>query len=132
MDNNNELYHYGILGMKWGRRKAKKKTVKDMSDDEIKQAISRLELERRYKDLNPQQVSKGKQFVNDFLNKSIIPAVTDASKTLAKDYLTTIGKKKLGLDVKDTEQAYIDKLTKEVEKMRLEKKYKTLKKELGE
>jgi hypothetical protein len=138
--------------MKWGRRKArsasgektallkkktkteqpessKKKRLSEMSDDELRKAISRLEMEKRYNDLSPKQVSKGKQFVNDFISKSIVPAVNEASKNLARDYLTKIGKKKLGLDVKDREQAYYDKLKKEINNMNTIKTYKKLKEE---
>ena len=44
--------------------KPKKKSIKDMSDDELKTQINRLELEKRYRDLskvvNPQPSKKGK------------------------------------------------------------------------
>lgn len=50
------------------------KTVKEMSDSELRERISRLELEKRYKDLSKgsEQVktSKGKAFVIDVLEKS--------------------------------------------------------------
>lgn len=81
-----ELAHYGVLGMKWGRRKAKlskvaskvttvpKKKASEMTDDELKKEISRLELEKKYADLSKSDVkstaSKGKEFVNDILSAS--------------------------------------------------------------
>lgn len=94
---NNELYHYGILGMRWGVRRtpaqlgrsttgkktassksnnknasstskqSNKKSVKDMTDDELKSKINRLELEKRYKDLSFSDSSKGKVFTKQYL-----------------------------------------------------------------
>lgn len=51
----------------------KKRTVRDMSDAELRERISRLELEKRYKDLNRSvnpEVHKGRDFVYDVLEKS--------------------------------------------------------------
>lgn len=87
----NELKHYGVLGMKWGRRKGvnsqtisaaaktgqslanfgqtsqktgySRKALKDakkLSDDELKQLTSRLELENRYMNASIQQSGKNK------------------------------------------------------------------------
>lgn len=50
-----------------------KRTVKELSDAELREKISRLELEKRYKDLaknNEPQQSKGRAFVMDVLEKS--------------------------------------------------------------
>lgn len=51
-----------------------KKTVKEMSDSELREKITRLELEKKYSDLSKpkEQVktSKGKAFVMDVLEKS--------------------------------------------------------------
>lgn len=65
--------------MQKARKKAKaaktpsieKKSVKKMSDDELKAAISRLELEKKYKSLNVEQVSTGKKLVNSILEASL-------------------------------------------------------------
>ena len=71
--NANEIYHYGILGMKWGRRKArpntsqdykdyqniKKKKVSEMSNAELRKLNERQNLERQYKSLNQNTIQKG-------------------------------------------------------------------------
>lgn len=98
------LAHYGIKGMQWGVRRTpeqlghrtKTRTVKKskvkpkskkkeesseskkktstMSDEELRQAISRLELEKRYKELarsiEPAKSNSGKKFVESVLKKS--------------------------------------------------------------
>lgn len=124
-----ELYHYGVLGMKWGVRRyrnkdgtltsagkkkrkedskeinnkqskvsssinkstqsissknntQKSKSIKDLSDAELKAKIERLNLENRYKELmrssNPPKHAEGKAFVKNVLKKSgenILPQV---------------------------------------------------------
>lgn len=81
---NNELYHYGVLGMRWGRRKnrstinePKKKNVKDMSDAELRQRINRLQMERQYSQLTSKHRSSGVKFVNGVL-------VNSAQQTIGK------------------------------------------------
>lgn len=85
---NNELAHYGILGMKWGIRKKhpkknihpdyarahSKKPVWEMSDAEIQSVNNRLNLERNYKQLTKKKVIGQKM-------------VEDISKEMAKDFL---------------------------------------------
>ena len=46
-----------------------RKAVKDMTDAELKELISRLELEKRYRDLQVRS-AKGRDFVADVLEKS--------------------------------------------------------------
>ncbi len=48
----------------------KKKAVKKMSDEELKDAIARLELEKKYKSLNQEKVSVGRKVVEDILQSS--------------------------------------------------------------
>ncbi len=72
---NGELYHYGVLGMKWGRRKnrrsddartaakIKKKKVSQMSNQELRTLNERTRLEQEYSRLNPSLVKKGAKMV---------------------------------------------------------------------
>ena len=170
-----ELYHHGVLGMKWGIRryqnkdgsltpagkrkaakmKAKyteltgkqlrsspsktksqngkassevpKKSIKDLSDDELRSRINRLRAEKDYIDLskqisamNPKQISAGKKFVNHVGNKIIVPALTDAGKRVFTDFVTKQASNALGLnkgEVKDS----LESLRKEVAGLNLKK-----------
>lgn len=90
------LKHYGVLGMKWGSHKSrakmttakpKLKSVSEMSDEELRSKINRLEMEKRYKDLQPKQVKKGKLVVNRIMNNMVAPAAEDLGKQLIKSIL---------------------------------------------
>lgn len=105
-----------------------KKSVKEMSDDELAKAIRRSELEKRYADLNPQKVSAGKKFIDN----AVVPAVTNAGRNLLQDFIVKKGKQYLGLDVSDKEEEYIKGLQKQVKKLNLEKQYNKLKSEQDE
>ena len=100
---NNELLHYGVLGMKWGVRKnrgsskssgrAKKEkravdpsyekahsktNVKYLNDNDLRDINNRLNAERQYKDLKKQQ-RVGKKAVDAFVKSGkTIAAVTAA------------------------------------------------------
>lgn len=66
------IAHVGVKGMKWGRRKGgtsaapenvrlralKKNPAKSLSDEQLKTAISRMQLEKQYKDLAPRGPAK--------------------------------------------------------------------------
>lgn len=152
---NNELYHYGILGMRWGvrryqnrdgtltsagKKRAAKlrseyekltgnessnrpKTVRDMSDNELRARTARLNLEKDYynaqkgyydaqknlSEVKPKHVSAGKRFM-----KSIGPTI---GKTLwndvGKNVVTKMVEKKLGF--RDTEAEAAAKVSKKLQ-----------------
>lgn len=88
------LAHYGVLGMKWGRRKnssgsytttgrkaknkyeskdskavrkLRKKKLNQLSNDELKKLNNRLQLEKQFKELKRSDTSAGKKFVQELL-----------------------------------------------------------------
>lgn len=106
---NHVLAHEGIKGMRWGVRrgppyplkrnekrapvkesqKKVKKEVSEMSDDELRKVLNRLQMERQYKELTQKQRADGLKFVEDLLTLS--------SRELAKKYVMKYGS--LGIDL---------------------------------
>lgn len=78
------LEHYGVKGMKWGVRRSQKqlararasqrtsykKGPKELSTDELKRRVARMETEKRYIDLNPTTANAaiGSQFTKKFVD----------------------------------------------------------------
>jgi len=82
MTNDFVVKHYGVRGMRWGVRKKSgsrgskdyrrsrkllKKPLKDLSDDDLKKLNSRMQLERKARNLDNRVISKGKRFVAQVL-----------------------------------------------------------------
>ena len=112
----------GINDEKSEDTKPKKKTMNEMSDDELMTAINRKRLEQQYAQLNPAKVSKGKQFMESLTYEVVLPAAKSAGKNWVEKKL----KDSLGLNDKEDS---LSALKKEVERMNLNKQLKDLKKE---
>lgn len=90
------IEHFGKKGMKWGVRtrvsKNKGKTAstkpkaKDLSDDDLKRAVNRMQMERQYNSLtNNSTKSKGAQFVKGIGSNAVKTALTAvATQQVAK------------------------------------------------
>lgn len=118
---NNSLSHWGIKGMKWGRRRYQnsdgtltpagkkrygddshedyrrahdKKKVSQMSDRELRERNNRLQMEKQYSDLTRKK-GKGKKVIQTFVSTAgTITAVAGAYatyKSLANKGLDKIG-----------------------------------------
>lgn len=115
-----ELTHHGIPGMKWGRRRSKaqlasarkfkkpseddhedykkahsKKSVKSMSDKELRERNNRLQMEKQYSDLTKKD-GTGKKLVTAFVaTAATIAAVSKAYNTYKDVAVPAVNK---GLD----------------------------------
>lgn len=75
MDVNDFLEHHGIKGQKWGIRnkrrsnnvkesKSSKPNAKELSDEELRKAVNRMQMENQYKTLiNNSKKKRGSEFV---------------------------------------------------------------------
>ena len=102
-----------------------KKSIKDMSDEELRAAKTRLELERDYlrvyNELNPKKVSAGKEFIKK-LGKNLGDATADAAKTAGKSFMEKKLKEVLGVSDKKAKSAY-EKLKEEVDMLDMQARY---------
>lgn len=81
---------------------SKKKSIKDMTDDEIRARINRIQLERQLDSLTPKEVSKGKAFMTAVGKDVLAPAAISAGKELMTKFIKSKGAELLGVkEVKD-------------------------------
>lgn len=90
--------------------KPKTKSISEMSDDEIRAKINRIQLENQLKSLQPKQVSKGEKFAKA-LSDVALPALKNAARDSLEKYLKKTLNKALGVD----EQTFED-ISKKLEK----------------
>ena len=77
---------------------AQTKSVKDMSDDELRRKIERVRLEQQYQQLNPKTVSRGQRIAKRVMNNVIVPAAEDLGKQVVKSFMATSINKALSLE----------------------------------
>lgn len=106
----------------------RKKTVSEMSDDELREVTNRMQLESNYynaaKSLaaaNPARVSNGQKFMNGLMKDVVAPA----AKNAGKEWLEKTMKDKLGLNAKDIDP--VKKLENEYKTLELKQKIKRIK-----
>lgn len=99
----------------------KKKSIKEMTDAELRDRINRLQMEKQATGLESDLASKGEKFVTTVGKQVIAPAAIDAGKRLLTDFLMKVGKEKLGLNPEETKDA-LAALKKEVDELELNKR----------
>lgn len=87
----------------------KQKSVKDMTDDELRNAVNRLRLEQDYRNLNPQKVSAGKRFASTVAKQVLAPALTEVGKKAVTAMLNQAVSKATGLELGGNNQKKDDK-----------------------
>lgn len=102
------IEHFGVKGMKWGVRryqnkdgsltpagkKRYSKPVSEMSDQELRAAINRLQMEKQYNQLTQSQVNKGRKFVSEIIKNAAKQTATNyVSKFLTKEIDDLLKKK---------------------------------------
>jgi len=94
------LAHFGIKGMRWGRRRARtiepsedakrkstiqRKKLVEMTNEELKIVNERLRLEKQYKELTVEDLSRGQKFVrNLFFTSAKQTAAQQTTKYMTK------------------------------------------------
>lgn len=69
----------------------KKKSVTEMTNEELDSKIRRKEKENRYKQLYPEKVSAGKRFINSLGKDVLIPSMQNAGRNIVTNMLTDMG-----------------------------------------
>ena len=90
--------------------KPKAKSINEMTDDEIRARINRIQLENQLKSLTPVQQTKGQKFVK-MVSDTAVPAIKNAAKDALEKYLKKKLNEALGVNEKTA-----DDVSKELER----------------
>jgi len=105
------LEHFGVKGMHWGQRKGSVRAKSGLTDrsrtrfekpphrltnDELKKRIARMEMEKRYNELNRRDISQGEAVATQVLKSIGVNAVTTLGTAAAIYIGKQLLKKKLG------------------------------------
>lgn len=131
LDSNDELYHWGRKGMKWGQHifgkdkgpsTPKSKSVKDMTDDELSARNKRMRLERDYGKLS-----------KETRQKSRLEATTDSVRSLSEQVERMKGQNNKALEKQRAAKEKLDltdmtdeQLRKSINRAQLERQYNDL------
>lgn len=134
----NEMYHHGIKGQKWGVRRYQNadgsltekgklrytvkerenslKSISSMSDDDIKKALNRMNLEKQYRTATEESIRAGKEQLNKTLKTigkvAVGTLAVAGSAYLVKQVLTNQRKaKNLAKTISNMSDADITKYT---------------------
>ena len=120
------LMHYGVPGMKWGQRKSKvtsgktrkhgkssyskdysetaslrKKSYKQLSNEELRKVNKRMNLESEYRRLNPKGIDRGKKIAKNLVTTvSLVGSVY----ALRKAPITQLGASIINLKIRKQKQ----------------------------
>jgi hypothetical protein len=99
----------------------KKKSIKELSDTELREKINRLQMEKQAKGLESDLASNGQKFITSVRKDVLAPAAIEAGKRVLTSWFEKQGKELMGLNPKETKDALAE-LRKEVDTLELNKR----------